>query len=452
MNFYYTLFSKVFEPAFERGIKGRNTIRIAKTLKTSEQWSLEKLKKFQLNELKKLLQHAEKQVPYWNKVFEEVGFLPDSINSVEDLHKLPLLTKEIINQQGDRCIAENFKGKTWAKTTGGSTGVPLSFHYTPYSYDWRVATTRRGYGWAGCRNGIKQLHIWGVILGKRSRMVRLKEKIHQSIFRQKYLNCFDWGENAMEDALNKLASFKPETIIAYTNPLYELARFCKNKDIVPFTPRSIITGAEKLHPFQRELISKVFGCPVFNTYGSREFMLMASECDQHNGLHVHMENILIEILRPDDSPAEPGEVGDIVVTDLHNYGMPFIRYKIGDMGMWAKEPCSCGLAHPLIKDIAGRSLDMLYGIDGRRIPGEFFPHMLKDFKVIQQFQVIQKERNHLLIKLILRNGQSDFGQHAIEKEIKRVMGKFMECKFEIVDKIPLTQTGKFRVTICEIQM
>jgi phenylacetate-CoA ligase len=163
-----------------------------------------------------------------------------------------------------------------------------------------------------------------------------------------------------------------------------------------------------------------------------------------------MENILIEILRSDGSPAEPGEIGDIVVTDLHNYGMPFIRYKIGDMGMWAKQPCSCGRAHPLLEDIVGRSLDMLYGVDGRRVPGEFFPHMLKDFSAIRQFQVIQKKRNQLLIKIILRDGQSDFGQPDIEREIKQVMGERMKCTFEIVDEIPLTRTGKFRVTLSEI--
>ncbi len=450
MDIYHTLFRNFLEPVFEGIFKKRDTIKIAKALENSSSWSLEKLEAFQLKELKRLLQHAETQVPYWRKVFEEVGFSPDSISSVEDLRKLPLLTKEIINQQNDRCIAENYRGKTWSKTTGGSTGIPLSFHYTPHSYDWRVATTRRGYSWAGCYNGKKQLHIWGVVLGKQSKITRLKEKVHQLIFKQKYLNCFDWGENIMEDALNKLASFKPETIIAYTNPLYEWARFCKRRDVIPFSPKSIITGAEKLHPFQRELISEVFRCPVFNTYGSREFMLMASECDQHNGLHVHMENILIEILHPNGSPAEPGEIGDIVVTDLHNYGMPFIRYKIGDMGMWAKEPCSCGCAHPLLKDIVGRSLDMLYGVDGRRVPGEFFPHMLKDFPIIRQFQVVQKKRDQLLIKLILCDRQSNWGQSEVEREIKQIMGEGMKCKFEIVDEIPLTRTGKFRVTLSEI--
>ena len=163
-----------------------------------------------------------------------------------------------------------------------------------------------------------------------------------------------------------------------------------------------------------------------------------------------MENILIEILHPNGSPAEPGEIGDIVVTDLHNYGMPFIRYKIGDMGMWAKEPCSCGCAHPLLKDIVGRSLDMLYGVDGRRVPGEFFPHMLKDFPIIRQFQVVQKKRDQLLIKLILCDRQSNWGQSEVEREIKQIMGEGMKCKFEIVDEIPLTRTGKFRVTLSEI--
>src|SRR2546423_8189267 len=103
-----------------------------------------------------------------------------------------------------------------------------------------------------------------------------------------------------------------------------------DKKVTPHSPKSILVGAEKLHPFQRELIERVFGAPVFETYGSREFMLIGAECDRHDGLHLTAEQLLVEVLEDDGSPTPQGEEGNVVVTDLYNYGMPFIRYATGD--------------------------------------------------------------------------------------------------------------------------
>jgi phenylacetate-CoA ligase len=435
---------------YEKNIKRRKILNYRRLLESSQWWTKEKLLEFQWQELKKLLKHAEEQVPYWQKVFKDLGITSEDIKSYSDFRRLPIVTKEDIRNNKNLMIARNYLGKTWTKSTGGSTGVPLELDYTPDSYDWRVAVSKRGYAWAGCEDGMKQAHIWGVAIGKVPLLKRIKENIYHRILRQRYYNCFEFDEKKMKEVLRDLNSYKPEIIVGYTNPLYNFAKFVRDNGRINFRPRAIISGAEKLHKFQTKEISEVFDCEVFNTYGSREFMLVASECEKHKGLHINVENLFVEIIKEDGTPAKSGEIGDIVITDLHNYGMPFIRYKIGDMAIASDRTCFCRRGLPMLEDVIGRSLDMIKTPEGRFVPGEFFPHLMKEFNWIKQFQVIQESLDNLAIKIV-KNGLSDNGQlNFLQDEIKRVLGQRMNIDIQFVDEIPLTKSGKFRVTISNI--
>jgi phenylacetate-CoA ligase len=255
----------------------------------------------------------------------------------------------------------------------------------------------------------------------------------------------------MSWAVASLNRYKPEVIVGYTNPLYNFAKYTKSHENMIFKPKSVISAAEALHDFQREEISSAFGCGVFNTYGSREFMLIASECEKHKGLHVNMENLLVEVLKDDGTPAMAGEVGNVVITDLHNYGMPFIRYKIGDLAVLSSKSCSCGRGLPVLQDVVGRSLDMIRVANGKSIPGEFFPHLMKDFHEVKQFQVIQSTMNSLKIKIVKTENVSESRLSLMKNEIRAVVGKEISVNIDFVDEIPLTATGKHRVTISEME-
>ncbi|VAX34859.1 FIG00929056: hypothetical protein [hydrothermal vent metagenome] len=448
---YSSIFRHILNPFFEGFIKHRKMLDYRKFLDKSQWWTREELLKVQWTELQKLLEHTYANVPYWQDVFKKSGLTPEKIKNYSDFVKLPITLKDDIRASKERMIAGNYKGKTWTKTTGGSTGVPLELDYTPESYDWRVAVSKRGYSWAGCEDGMKQAYIWGTAIGEMSRLRQLKENIHYAILRQKYFNCFDFTEEKMVSCLEEINCFKPKIIVGYTNPLYNFAQFVGSRTKVKFQPKGIISAAEKLHEFQREKIKEVFGASVFNTYGSREFMLIASECEQHQGLHINIENLFVEVVDERGTPVKPGEAGDILITDLHNYGMPFIRYKIGDMAIASDRECPCGRGLPLFEDVVGRSLDMIKTPDGRSVPGEFFPHLMKEFKGINRFQVIQNELNRLKIKIIKDDklfNDADF--KFMKNEIIKVMGEGIEIDFDFVDDIPLTKTGKFRVTISNI--
>src|SRR5262249_23980294 len=157
--------------------------------------------------------------------------------------------------------------------------------------------------------------------------------------------------------------------------------------------------------------------PVFETYGSREFMLIGAECDRHQGLHLTAEHLLVEILDDAGRPTPEGEEGNVVVTDLFNYGMPFIRYVTRDRAVAPRGACSCGGGLPLLAKVVGRQLDILSTPDGRRIPGEFFPHLLKDFPAIRRFQVVQAVPNRIQLRLVLGAGWSDSDERRVEREV-----------------------------------
>lgn len=448
---YSRLYKNILNPFYESVIKRRKMLKYRRFLEDSQWWPYEKLQAFQREELTKLLKHAYENAPYWRRQFDRVGLKTSDIKTYEDFCRIPVTDKNNIRENYEAMRAVNYAGKTWKKSTGGSTGEPLHFEYTPESYDWRVAASKRGYSWAGCEDGVKQAYIWGVAVGNVPPLKRLKEDLHHMFLRQKYFNCFDFSEKKMARAIASLNRYKPEIIAGYTNPLYNFAKYIKSHGKISFKPKAVISAAEALHDFQRKEISSVFGCSVFNTYGSREFMLIASECDKHRGLHINMENLLVEVLGDDGRPVKPGETGEIVITDLHNYGMPFIRYKIGDLGIATDRICSCGRGLPLIDKIEGRVLDTIRTPDGRVIPGEFFPHLMKDFEEVDKFQVIQEDIDGLTIKIVRRKEVSNDAMRSIRNDVVRIVGDKIKINFQFVPDIPLTQTGKFRVVISKIQ-
>ncbi len=210
---------------------------------------------------------------------------------------------------------------------------------------------------------------------------------------------------------------------------------------------SIVVGAEKLHAFQRQKIEEVFGVRVFETYGSREFMLIGAECEEHAGLHLSMDNLLVEVVDDEGSPTPTGEVGNVVVTDLFNYAMPFIRYVTGDLATAGWRRCSCGRGLPLLHAVQGRRLDILQTVDGRRIPGEFFPHLMKDFESVVAFQVEQIELDKLIVRLQVNGAFQDSTRRQLCKSVEQVVGCETGIDWQEVDRIPLTPAGKRQVVI-----
>ena len=448
---YAKIYQNILFPFYETILRWRKTLLYLKELEKSQWLSEKQLRKIQLEKLKALLKHAYENVPYYKEIFERLGLQPKDIENFEDFRKFPLLTKQDIRNNQEKLTANNYsKKKVFNTATGGSTGVPLQLKLDHNNYEWRQAAAKRVYGWAGCKDGEKTVFIWGGSVGKVSRIKKLKHSIDEWLKRHKIYNTFYFTKDVMTKCIKEINCYKPKFIIGYTMPLYNFAKFIKENDRKVWSPHSIIVAAEKLFSYQRKLIEEIFGCPVFETYGCREVTSIAGECEEHNGMHINMENIYLEVIK-DDKPAEAGEPGEMLITDLTNYCMPLIGYKNEDLGGISNRSCKCGRGLKLLERIEGRLLDTVKTIDGKIVPGEFFPHLMKEFEEIDKFQIVQESLDKLVIKIVKKKNFSNNRLEYIKREVSKVMGNKITTEFNFVNELPLTPSGKFRVVVSQIE-
>lgn len=448
MSFYPTLLRKILMPPYE-AIRKKNLLQHIDEYESHLSWTPEQLKIQQWQALQDLIQHAFEHTSFYPKIWKKVGVnCSDDIKSMADFAKLPVITKNDIAEHYQEVVANNFSNNI-KKSTGGSTGQPFSFELNTNSNTRREAIMWRGYGWLGAGLGEKTLYLWGADIGEATLLKTIKTNLYHKFYNRKMLNSFAMNKNNMADYIESINAFKPKAFVSYVNPLYELARYINNNNITVCSPKTMLTGAEPLHAFQRIEIEKAFNCNVYDTFGCREFMLMSAECKEHKNLHINIDHLVVETL-DDCGEAITGITGDLVVTDLYNYGMPLIRYVNGDRATLIDKPCGCGNPLPIMSSVDGRKLDIIKTPSGKTIPGELFPHLFKEFKGISRFQVKQSKIDEVQIFIIANEQFSVKDQSIITSEINKYAENELNLKFELVEDIPLTISGKHRVTICEI--
>ncbi len=423
-------------------VRNRRYVQHLDFLQQSQWWSPDQVLEFQWQELRRLLEHTFRSVPYYQEKYQKAGIALSDIRAREDFARLPILTRAEVNQNRARLCSTEFRGKLLPHATGGSSGTPTRFFRTIESYDWRTAVKDRVYSWSGWRPGERSVYLWGAPVGKVPRFQAVKTRAYDSFHRQLVINTFSQNDKLWEEVRHRIARFRPRIVVGYVSSLAEFSAFLLRRGLGIPPVEAVIAAAEPLYAGTRQQIGEALGAPVFNTYGCREFMSLAGECPKHDGLHVNAENVLVETALP--SGAGPSEV---LVTDLHNYGMPFIRYAIGDLAVMDDAPCSCGRGLPRIQRIEGRVLDALRTADGRTVPGEFFPHILKDIPEIAHYRVEQQGPEHIVILAVLQGALSDRSQGLLQREIAKVFAGSMRWEIRPVAEIPQLASGKRRVTV-----
>ncbi len=447
-SFYARLCQALCLDFYSGVLRGSRLMGHLRSLEKTQFLPREQLLELQRSRLRDLMRHAAEHVPFYRERFRKTGFDPDKAHLPENFQKLPLITKEDIRRDPTRFLAENHRGRTWRVATGGSTGVPLEVWLDREGRERRGAALKRGYGWAGYRDAEKTALVWGR-LRERSLLKRTRRALSERLLRIRCYNAFSLDPEAMARSARDIRAFKPSFVIAYPSALYLLAGFIRQTGRSVPPARSVILGAEKAHPVERELIAEVFGCPVFQTYGCREAGPLAAECEERRGMHIHEENAYLEVIK-DGRPAGHGEAGEIVVTDLTNYRMPLIRYKNDDLGVLSSRVCRCGRGLALLEDVQGRTVDMIRTPGGGLIHGEVFSHLVRESAGIRRFQVVQETLERVVVKIVREEGFSRERSGWLKEEMARALGPRMRISIEIVDEIPLTPLGKLRPVVSNV--
>ncbi len=439
---------EVFYPAYH-ALKGTGRTQKLREFRRNERMSPEELSRLQQDKLRRLLQHAYENTAFYRERMDSAGLDPTTLHQMEHFRRLPLLGKKEINANREAMVSRIAdRNKLKLGSTSGSTGESLKFYKDFNCGIYRQAATVRGNAWAGFRVGDKAAALWGAPMDL-SKGATFRGRLYSMVVNKILLSSYLLNQDTMHQYARRLRAFKPRLILSYPGPLVVFAEYLLAENIRLPSVKAVITSAETLFPWQREIAEQTFACKVYNRYGSREFGNIAHECEKGEGLHIYTDRVVVEILNEDFEPVAPGETGEIVVTDLQNYNMPLIRYRIGDMAAYAGTPCSCGRPFPLLSGIEGRTLDVVVTESGSRIGGTFWSILFKTRSGISQFQVVQNELDGVTVHYVPEPGVEIPFKH-FEKAIQKKCGSAFSVAFKEVTEIPKTESGKTQFVVSNL--
>ena len=412
--------------------------------------SLEAVEKLQTERLRVIVEHAANHVPYYRTLFKQIGLRPEDIQSKKDFARVPILSKATVQQSCNELIAENRKRASGQlNASGGSTGKPVQFFQDAEYWDRAFASLTFVESWWGIRPGDRTASIWGA--DRDIPEQTWKERFYGEIQQLRVCNAFSLNEPAMESYAAMLDRWQPRHVIGYASALEVFAKFVLQRNVHHIRPVAIKTTADVLSDERRRTIEKAFECPVYNFYGSREINNLAVECPVRSGLHVNALNRYIEIVDDQGKPVPPGVPGRILLTDLTNFFMPFLRYEIEDVGSWAGKPCDCGRPFPLIARICGRASDFIVTPEGKAIHSVFFTHLFYDMPDVALFQINQKDLTNVAVYLVLRPGVGQYPERLLRDRLQQALGPQVTFTIQVVPSIERPPSGKHRFTVSSVK-
>ncbi len=388
--------------------------------------------------LAKLLAFVKKHNSYY------AGLLPHGA----DLDSLPVLTKEAIRRHF-RDLKSNRQGASpYKNSSGGSMGRPVTLIQDANYTSWSNAT--QGYyfrEFLGVEmNAVKNVWLWGSERDSLTlREHRIRSRVGNFLSNKVFLNTFDVDERRWLDYIEVIRKYRPYYVAGYAGSLYQIARVAHENNVRLHQPSLVYSSAELLRDFMRSEIEEQFNAKVYDYYGSREVGAIAGECANGNR-HVFAMNNLVEVFDENDKPVTDSSEGRLIVTNLHNYSFPMIRYEIGDTGALGSGSCACGSILPVLKQLSGRITDHFILENGKLVHGEFITHLFYFRDWVDQFQVDQLEYDRLRVRIVCRDVVNENDVRDITQSIRFVMGASCRLEWEYVDSIEKSPEGKFLFT------
>lgn len=440
--------NQVTLPLYEK-ISGKNTMKYYVKLRKSQYYSRDRLEMESWKKVKALIRHAYNHCPYYTNLFRSIGAVPQDIKDPSDYERIPVLTKDNLRENLEDLVATNFsREEIHRDATGGSTGNHTPFYRDNKCLEIKKAAELRFDSWAGCKPGEKRAFYWPAIQDFSKADTSVKSKIKRWLLEPELMLYAGILDNATLDSHHRhLAHFRPRLMRAFPNPLSIFSKYVLEKGKDNLHIPSIMCVGEPLLPSHRRQFEVTFSSEVFNCYVSRECGNIACECSQHNYLHMNSELLYIEFLN--EKPDTPSK---IIITDLYNYGMPFIRYQIEDMGRRIEKKCECGINLPLMDIGACRISDFIISpYDKSLISGSSFLHyMIAEGPEVGQIQVIQDAVNHLELRIVRSSNYSQDKLKHFDKVISHMFKGKMNYDITFVDRIGRERSGKYRFVISNV--
>lgn len=366
-----------------------------------------------------------------------------------ELERLPILTKDVIRRKFAALQSTGPTAARYENTSGGSTGRPVVL-IQDAAYALQAEATHEYYfrEFLGVeRYAVRNAWLWGSDRDLAA-VKPWRKRIGCYLQNRLLLDTFEMtNDRRWLEHVERLRSWRPHYVAGYAGSLHQMARAARKHGVRLPRPRFLHSAAEMLRDFMREEIEERFGAKAYDYYGSREVGAIAGEC-RAGRRHVFIMNNVVEIVDDAGRPAGDGEEGRIIVTNLHNYSMPLIRYDVGDTGAMRFDPCGCGSPLPVLEKLTGRVTDHFRSRDGGVVHGEFFTHLFYFRSWIEQFQVDQVDYDHLRVSVVRRAGIDEDGVAEVEAGIRGAMGRGCRVEWRYVDRIPKTAQGKHRFTRC----
>lgn len=440
-GFYTRLVSRYLFRLHE-WLKGHQTYRLLARLEQQQWLTPAELAQVQQQRLQQFVSKVVADNPYYRQLFAELGLTAADIQQSSDLTKLPFLTKAVIKQQREQ-LKTLGAGALIQYNTGGSSGEPLVFFMGEPRVSHDVAAKLRATRWWGVDMGDTEAVLWGspIELGKQDRIKQLRDWL----FRSHLLPAFNLTAANTSRYLHELQRLKPKMLFGYPSVIHQLAQAAQQQQIQmdQLGIQVVFVTSEMLYPHQRELIEQVFAAPVANGYGARDAGFIAHQCPA-GSLHISAEDIIVEIIGPDDQPVQPGQSGEIVITHLQTQDYPFIRYRTGDMGAVGTTACSCGRGLPVLSEVQGRSTDFLYTTAGDKLHALALIYIVRALPAVAKFKIVQHSRQHTELQLVMNSPLSQAQLQDISSGFQARLGQQAQIEIRVLDDISPGKNGKYR--------
>jgi phenylacetate-CoA ligase len=426
---------------------GRAFEQRLRELTDSERWSAGEIEAYQNEKLRALVRHAYKNVPYYRERWQSLRLSPEDIRCREDLPKLPVLTKEDVRRNFRRLISQTAAHRDLVfRHTSGTTGKALHFYVAKpaIAFQWAVWWRHR------LRFGVQPGAWHANFTGKRVVPLdqgtppywRWNRPLHQAVLTMHHLT-----PDKITSVMEFLNSRHFEFYSGYPSIIHMLALHASDAGLTLHSPpRAVFTGAENMLDFQRRDIGRFTGAILTDQYGCSEGCANASHCPEF----VYHEDFEFGIL--EGVECQRGEsVKSILCTGFASDVFPFIRYEVGDTGVWREgdTPCRCGRNARALLRIEGRQDDYVITPEGARIMR--FDYVFKDVLNLKEVQVVQEDLGEIVLRLVRRSNYSTRDEREISGEIKRWISPGLRVRFEYVPEIERESNGKFRAVLSRLK-